>query len=213
MQQPIKVLIADDHPLLRRGLATVIESAPNLVLVGEAGDGLQAIRLARELFPHVIVMDIFMPVMGGLEATAILSQNLPEIMVMMLTISDKEEDLFSAIKAGAKGYLLKDVPPKEFVDSIVQVAEGGVLITPHLAPRLIDDLGNVEPGMVQPPPTTLSSREKDVLGLVASGLSNREIANKLILSENTVKTHLKNIMDKLHLKNRAHAAAYISRTV
>ena len=203
----------DDHPLLRRGLATVIESAPDMVLAGEAGDGLQAVRQARELSPDVVVMDIFMPVMGGLEATAILSQNMPQIKVMMLTISDKEENLFSAIKAGAKGYLLKDVPPVEFISSIVRVAEGEVLVTPNLAPRLLEDLGGTMPDMAQPPPTALSSREREVLELVAKGLSNKEIADKLILSENTVKTHLKNIMDKLHLKNRAHAAAYISRTL
>ncbi len=210
---PIKVLIADDHPIVRRGLASVIAEAPSLTLVGEAMDGLQAIKRARDLSPDVVLMDIFMPTMNGVEATAILVKNLPWVKVMMLTISDKEEDLFSAIKAGASGYLLKDVRPKELVDAIEQVAQGGAIITPHLAPRLLNELRPDSADTDLAVPTALTVREKEVLELVSNGLSNREIAAKLFLSENTIKTHLRNIMDKHHFKNRAQAAAYIVRNI
>jgi DNA-binding NarL/FixJ family response regulator len=208
---PVKVLIVDDHPLIRRGLSAVITETEGMTIVGEAMDGLQAVRRARELSPDVILMDIFMPTMNGVEATAILVRNLPWVKVMMLTISDKEEDLYSAIKAGASGYLLKNVRPNDLVDAIRQVMQGGAIITPNLAPRLLDDL--LEERIDSPSPTALTQRERDVLELVSAGLSNREIAAKLFVSENTIKTHLRNIMDKHHFKNRAEAAAYIARSV
>ncbi len=207
----IKILIVDDHPLIRRGLSAVIRETEGMTIVGEAMDGLQAIKRARDLSPDVVLMDIFMPTMNGVEATAILVRNLPGVKVMMLTISDKEEDLYSAIKAGANGYLLKNVRPSDLVDAIRQVVQGGAIITPNLAPRLLDDLLEDRADAGSLSPTALTQRERDVLELVSSGLSNREIGDKLFLSENTIKTHLRNIMDKYHFKNRAQAAAYITR--
>jgi two-component system nitrate/nitrite response regulator NarL len=208
----IKVLIVDDHPLIRRGLSTVIAEAEGITLVGEASDGLQAIKRARDLSPDVVLMDIMMPTMNGVEATAVILRNQPWLKVMMLTISDKEEDLYSAIKAGASGYLLKNVRPPELVDAIEQVVQGGAIITQNLAPRLLDDLMDERAEFDTASPTAITRRERDVLELVSAGFSNREIADKLFVSENTVKTHLRNIMDKYHFKNRAQAAAYIARS-
>jgi two-component system nitrate/nitrite response regulator NarL len=208
----IKILIVDDHPLIRRGLSTVIAEAEGITLVGEASDGLQAIKRARDLSPDVVLMDIMMPTMNGVEATAVILRNQPWVKVMMLTISDKEEDLYSAIKAGASGYLLKNVRPPELVDAIEQVVQGGAIITQNLAPRLLDDLMDERAEFDTASPTAITRRERDVLELVSAGFSNREIADKLFVSENTVKTHLRNIMDKYHFKNRAQAAAYIARS-
>lgn len=209
--QIIKILVVDDHPLIRRGLSAVIAEAEGLTLVGEAMDGLQAIKRARDLSPDVVLMDIMMPTMNGVEATTVILRNQPWMKVMMLTISDKEEDLYSAIKAGASGYLLKNVRPIELVDAIEQVVQGGVIITQNLAPRLLDDLLDERAEFDLSSPTAITPRERDVLELVSAGFSNREIAAKLFVSENTIKTHLRNIMDKYHFKNRAQAAAYIAR--
>jgi two-component system NarL family response regulator len=209
-ESDIKILLVDDHPLIRRGLGSVIQETPGMRVVGEAMDGMQGIKRARDLSPDLVLMDIFMPTMNGVEATAIILKNHPWMKVMMLTISDSEEDLYNAIKAGASGYLLKNVRPDDLVDAIRQVVQGGAIITPNLAPRMLNDLLEERSGVDSP--TTLTHREREVLELVSAGLSNREIAAKLFVSENTVKTHLRNIMDKYHFKNRAEAAAYIARS-
>ena len=210
-QSDIKILIVDDHYLIRRGLSEIIKENDGMTIVGEAVDGLQAIRRARDLSPDVVLMDIFMPTMNGLEATAVILRNHPWMKVIILTMSDKEEDLYSAIKAGASGYLLKNIRPSDLVDAVRQVVHGAVIITKNLAPRLLDDLLDDRAYLGSSSPSALTTRERDVLELVSAGFRNHEIAAKLVISENTVKTHLKNVMQKYHVKNRAQAVASITR--
>ena len=199
----IKVLIADDHTVLRQGLRLILNEADALTVVGEAANGAQAVQLAAELQPDVVLMDVNMPQMDGIEATRRLRAQQPHIKVIMLNISKKESDLIEAIKAGAKGYFLKCAESAEVVDSIRRVAAGQAIMPPHLMARVLEELANPEPA-----PDQLTARELDTLNLVARGLGNREIAATLHISENTVKTHVRHILEKLHLSNRAEAAAY-----
>ena len=207
----IKVLLADDHALFRRGVAAVLSERENLEVVGEAVDGLEAIEKARKLKPDVIVMDLMMPNCGGVEATQLLQVELPQINILVLTVSDKEADLFAAIKAGAKGYILKDAEPEELAQAIFHIAKGGVIVSSSMAEKLLTEF-KTEEGHKEEDDSGLSRRESEVLQLVAKGASNKEIAHDLFISENTVKTHLRNILDKLHLANRSQAVAYAIRT-
>lgn len=207
----IKVLLADDHALFRRGVAAVLAERENVVVVGEAVDGLEAIEKARKLSPDVIVMDLMMPNCGGVEATQVLQVELPQINILVLTVSDKEADLFAAIKAGAKGYILKDAEPEELAQAILHIARGGVIVSSSMAEKLLTEF-KAEEGHKEEDDSALSRRESEVLQLVAKGASNKEIAHDLFISENTVKTHLRNILDKLHLANRSQAVAYAIRT-
>jgi len=208
----IKVLVADDHALFRRGITSVLASQENLAVVGEAADGLEAIEKAQAISPDVILMDLNMPRCNGLEATQALQAKMPEVNILVLTVSDNEADLFAAMKFGAKGYILKNTEPDELVQAIFHIAQGGVIISPLMAAKLLNEFR--EPGAEvaakspQQTEANLSPREDEVLRLVAQGATNREIAESLFISENTVKTHLRNIMDKLHLANRSQAAAY-----
>lgn len=204
----IRVLVADDHPLFRRGVVSVLAAEDRLEVVGEAADGREAVEKAQELAPDVVLMDLMMPHIGGLEATSALRSLVPQANILVLTVSEKEADLFAAIKAGAKGYLLKHSDPEELVRAVFHVAEGGVIVSPDIASNLLTAL---KPSEVSPATEALSPREIEVLQQVAKGASNREIAAALYISENTVKTHLRNIMDKLHLVNRSQAAAYAVR--
>ncbi|MFC1946641.1 response regulator [Chloroflexota bacterium] len=207
----IKVLIVDDHSLFRRGIADVLSSRDDLEVVGEAVDGLEGIEKARQLNPDVILMDLNMPNCSGLEAIQALQVEIPEINVLILTVSEMEEDLFASIKYGAKGYLLKNAEPDELIQAIYHVARGESIILPLMATKLLIEFQNLSSGKKKKPDEDaggLSPREKDVLQLVAKGATNREIADSLFISENTVKTHLQNIMEKLHLANRSQAAAY-----
>ena len=206
----IRVLIVDDYYLIRRGLSAVIGEVDDMFVVGEATDGLQAITRARDLSPDVVLMDVSMPVMNGVEATAAILKNHPCMKVIMLTISDKEEDLYSAIKVGASGYMLKSICPRELIVAVRQVVHGEVILTKNLGSRLLEDLLVERAYLGSSPLNGLTKRERDVLELVASGLHNRQIAAKLFISENTVKTHLQNVMKKFHLSNRAQAAAYLA---
>ena len=207
----IKVLLADDHALFRRGVAAVLTEWENLEVVGEEIDGLEAIEKARKLNPDVIVMDLMMPNCGGVEATQLLQVELPQINILVLTVSDKEADLFAAIKAGAKGYILKDAEPEELSQAIFHIAKGGVIVSSSMAEKLLTEF-KAEEGHKEEDDSGLSRREGEVLQLVAKGASNKEIARDLFISENTVKTHLRNILDKLHLANRSQAVAYAIRT-
>jgi len=208
----IKVLIVDDHTLFRRGIASVLAGQAELEVVGEASDGLEAIKRARQLKPDVVLMDLNMPNCSGLEATQALQLEMPQLKMLVLTVSESEADLFAAVKFGAKGYLLKKAEPAELVQAIVSVALGGVMVSPMMATKLLAEFKDLSSGMAKEPveqtDANLSPREGDVLQLVAKGQTNKEIADSLFISENTVKTHLQSILEKLHLANRSQAAAY-----
>ncbi|MEE9201979.1 MAG: response regulator transcription factor [Dehalococcoidia bacterium] len=208
----IRVLLVDDHSLFRRGLVSVLAADERLEVVGEAADGLEAIEKAKELTPDVILMDLNMPRCGGLEATSALKAISPQANILVLTVSEKEDDLFAAIKSGAKGYLLKHADPEELLQAVFHVARGGVIVSSDLASKLLGELKTPSgPPKVEAEAGGPTQRETEVLQQVAKGASNREIAAALYISENTVKTHLRNIMDKLHLASRSQAAAYAVR--
>ncbi|MFC2006394.1 response regulator [Chloroflexota bacterium] len=208
----IKVVIVDDHTLFRRGIAAVLAGQKDLEVVGEASDGLEAIEKAKEIAPDVILMDLNMPRCSGLEAIQALQTQMPQVNVLVLTVSEMEADLFAAIKFGARGYILKKAEPEELIHAILHIARGGVIVSPLMATKLLTEFKDLSAGVEIEPiediNADLSAREGQVLQLVAQGETNREIADSLFISENTVKTHLKNIMEKLHLANRSQAAAY-----
>ncbi|MBA7625348.1 Transcriptional regulatory protein DegU [subsurface metagenome] len=210
--EPVRVLVVDDHALFRRGIVTVLANQKNISVVGEAVNGLEAIDKAEELVPDVIVMDLNMPQCSGLEATQALQAKMPQVNILVLTVSDNEADLFHAIKFGATGYILKNTEPEELVQAIHHIAQGGVIVSPMMAAKLLAEFrGLGTDAMVKKTAEeedNLSPREDEVLRLVSQGATNKEIADSLFISENTVKTHLRNIMDKLHLANRSQAAAY-----
>ncbi len=202
----IRVLIADDHTVLRHGLRLILNQADGLTVVGEAADGEEAVTLALALQPDVVLMDVNMPVIDGIEATRRLRTARSEIKVLMLTISKRDKDLIGAVKAGAKGYLLKSAEASEVIESIRRVAVGEAILPPDMISLVLDELASPSPE-----PKQLTEREIDTLKLVAQGLGNKEIAGELHISENTVKTHVRHILEKLHLSNRAEAAAYAVR--
>jgi DNA-binding NarL/FixJ family response regulator len=207
----ISILLADDHTLFRDGLASLLSQRSNLQVVGGAADGAEAIRMARELMPDLVLMDVRMPRVGGLEATRQIKREMPDMCVLMLTMSEDDQDLFEAIKSGAQGYLLKNTPPDELYHLIESVFEGEAPISGLMAAKM---LGEFKHGTIaattadQVVVENLTDREMDVLYRVADGMTNREIADTLSISENTVKKHLRNIMAKLHLQNRVQAALY-----
>lgn len=206
-----RVLIVDDHPLFRDGIVSLLHVRGHQV-VGEASDGLEAVALARDLRPDLVLMDIQMPNMGGLEATRLIKAEAPDIKVVILTASDAEEDLFEAIKSGAQGYLLKNLKSEVLFDLISGVANGEAPISPKMAGKMLREFSLRSPtGTASPDQTTLTDREMEVLKLVAQGKGNREVAEGLFVSESTVKYHLRNILEKLHLDNRAQVIAYAAR--
>jgi len=212
--EPIRVMIVDDHALFRRGLMMVLESEEGIELVSEAEDGEEAVHKAEELMPDVILMDVRMPRVSGIEATRQISEVVPAAKILMLTVSDEEEDLYEAIKAGANGYLLKEISIEEVADAIRAVVQGQSLISPSMASKLLTEFNTLAKRAEerqQVPAPRLTDRELEVLKLVAQGMSNREIAEELYISENTVKNHVRNILEKLHLHSRMEAVVYAVR--
>ncbi len=210
----MRVLLADDHPLFRDGLATLLR-ARGMDVVGEASNGLEAVEKARVLKPDLILMDVNMPQMNGLEATRIIKTERPESKIVVLTVSDDDENLFEAIKSGAQGYLLKSLQSQAFFELLNGVAQGEAPISRGLATKILGEFGRHLRQQNEAPVGSkedLTEREKEVLRLVAEGATNRDIAAQLNVTENTVKYHLKNILEKLHLRNRAQAVAWAMQT-
>jgi DNA-binding NarL/FixJ family response regulator len=206
-----RILIADDHILFRKGLAQLLNSQPDFQVIGEAGDGLEAREKARELMPDLILMDIEMPRCDGREATRLIKAELPYITIVILTVSDDEQDLFSAIKNGAQGYLLKKIDPQDLFEQLRGLARGEAAISRLMANKILREFARESPSAACNTDSLLTDREQQVLLLVARGLTNRDIGAKLVIAENTVKNHLRNILTKLHLENRVQAAAYALR--
>jgi two-component system NarL family response regulator len=210
----LRVMVVDDHALFRRGLEMVLGAEPDLDLVGEASDGQEAVQRAQELMPDVILMDVRMPKRTGIEATRQIRDVLPHVKILMLTISDDEADLYEAIKAGAAGYLLKEIPIEEVAEAIRSVWAGQSRISPSMASKLLNEFAAMSKAADERPtmPTPkLTDREMEVLKLVAKGMNNRDIAKELFISENTVKNHIRNILEKLHLHSRMEAVVYAVR--
>ena len=214
LPEHIRVLLVDDHALFRRGLLLVLESEEGIEIVGEAEDGGEAVAKAEDLAPDVVLMDVRMPRVSGIEATRRLAETMPTMRIIMLTVSDEEDDLYEAIKAGAAGYLLKEISIEEVADAIRAVMQGQTLISPSMASKLIAEFANLSKIASQRssvPAPRLTERELDVLRLVAQGLTNREVADQLYIAENTVKNHVRNILEKLHLHSRMEAVLYAVR--
>jgi DNA-binding NarL/FixJ family response regulator len=203
----IRVLLADDQALVRGGFQMILAAQPDIEVVGEAEDGRQAIDLTNRLLPDVILMDVRMPVLDGLEATRRLVELGTTARILILTTFDLDEYVYAAIRAGASGFLLKDVRPSQLVDAIRVVADGEALLAPAVTRRLLERFAATlpKPEEREPALATLTDRERDVLELVASGLSNAEIAERLFLGETTVKTHVSSVLRKLGLRDRVQA--------
>jgi DNA-binding NarL/FixJ family response regulator len=208
--EPIRTMIVDDHALFRRGLEMVLDEEPDIELVGQASDGAEAVEKAAESLPDVVLMDIRMPRSSGIEACRAMKEAAPSAKIIILTISDEEEDLFEAIRAGASGYLLKDIPLDEVAEAVRAVDGGQSLINPSMAGKLLTEFATLarrdgEARAQEVPAPKLTDREMQVLKLVARGMNNRDIAKELFISENTVKNHVRNILEKLQIHSRMEA--------
>lgn len=214
MTQPhsdhLRILIADDHAIVREGLGAIITIQPDMVLVGEAADGLEAVAQAKILQPDVMLMDLVMPHLDGLAAIIQIKQHNPTMRILVLTSFADDEKVFPAIKAGAMGYLLKDASRQQLLQAIRQVAQGQASLHPQIALRVMRELNQAT--TLPPTVNPLTDREVETLRLIAHGLTNQEIATALIISEFTVSRHVNNILQKLHLANRTQAALYALRT-
>ncbi len=207
MTDKITLLITDDHVLVRQGIRTFLELQPDLTVLGEADSGENAVRMAAELVPDVVLMDLVMPGIGGVEATRQVKQASPRSQIIVLTSYHEDEYIFPALRAGALSYVLKDVGPDELADTVRKAARGEFVLHPRVASRVVQELQ----GRKRDTPnlfTDLSDRELDVLRLIADGRSNAEIADILIISEKTVKSHVSNILGKLHMMDRTQAAVF-----
>ncbi len=205
MAKPIRVLIADDHPIVREGLTAILNLEKDLEVVGQASTGVEAVSLAGKLRPDIILMDLQMPEMDGVEAIKRVKEKSPHIEIIILTTYDTDEYIFRGLEAGARAFVLKDVSPTEVVDAIRAVHRGESVLEPRIATRVLDRLGQLSRASVSE--EVLSSREVEVLRLVAKGGTNKEIASQLVIGESTVKTHLIHIFNKLGVKDRTEAVA------
>jgi two-component system NarL family response regulator len=207
--EPIRVLVCDDHDLFRKGLRMVLEAEEDIVVVAEAGDGEQAVTRVEELAPDVVLMDVRMPRMGGIDATRIIRQLFPATRIIVLTVSDEEDDLYGAVKAGANGYLLKEVSIEEVADAVRAVYGGQSLISPSLASKLLNEfegqVGTLKDAVLGAGPR-LSEREVEILKMIALGMGNHDVAARLAVSENTVRNHVANILVKLQLRAQIETA-------
>ena len=209
MTSSIRVLVADDHAIVRKGIRALLATEPDIEVVGEAENGREAVTEVERLRPDVILMDLVMPEMDGIEAIRRITARQSEARILVLTSFAADDKVFPAIKAGALGYLLKDSGPEELVQAIHQVSRGESSLHPTIARKLLQELSRPSEG--PPTPEPLTEREVEVLRLVAKGRNNREIADQLVISEATVRTHVSNILSKLHLASRTQAALYALR--
>lgn len=207
---PIRILLVDDHSLFRMGIASLLSAEPGFDVVGEAADGQEAIARARQLMPDVILMDLSMPGVDGLEATRRIKADMPNVRIVILTISEDARDLLEAIKSGAQGYLLKKIDPQAFFETLRGVVNGEAAISPEMAKTLMTEFARLAGRAPDAPAprAKLTPRENQVLDLIAHGKSNKEIAVALDIAESTVKNHMRNILEKLHLENRVQAATF-----
>ena len=208
MNDPIRVLIADDHPLFREGVVHSLSGKAGITVIGQADTSEEALRLARELLPDVALLDITMPERGGLAIASEIAVACPATKIVMLTVSEHEDDLLSAFKAGARGYVLKGVSARELVGIIRAVSEGEVYVTPALAAGMLVEMTHGRP---HDPLIELTEREREILQFVAKGLTNRQIGEHLHLAEKTIKHYMTNILGKLHVRSRLDAAVLMAR--
>jgi len=216
MSETIRILLVDDQPLFRGAIATLIGAQPDMEVVGEAENGLVGVERARALRPDLVILDVDMPVMNGVEAVRLIREQVMDVKVIMLTVSDVEDHVMDALRNGAHGYLLKDLRPEQLYDMIRSVMRNETPISPAVAGRLLREIREGGAQSVTTPTAaqaqaTVTPRELEILRLVAEGLSNKEIAKKLVITEGTVKNHVHNALEKLHLENRIQAAAYVIR--
>jgi DNA-binding NarL/FixJ family response regulator len=210
-RKPVRVLLADPQPLLRSGLRSVLGDEPDLDVVGEAGDGAEAVDLARRLLPDVVVMDVRMPRLDGVAATEAIGRARLPVRVLLLTTSERDEHVVGALRAGSRGFLRKDVSPAELVAGVRTVAAGGAVVCPAILMWMLDRLATLLPA-AEPAPSEsldpLTDREREVLAHIASGATNSEIARALSVSETTIKTHVGNVLTKLRLRDRVQAVVF-----
>ncbi|MBW8459607.1 MAG: response regulator transcription factor [Thiobacillus sp.] len=209
MSHPIRILIVDDHTLFRSGIKALLQRQDDFEVVGEAGDGLEGLKRAKSLQPDVVLLDLHMPGIGGREAVKLLSEEVPACNVLLLTVSEDAEDLIETIRAGARGYLLKNIETDFLLNAIRSAARGESVVSPQMTGKLMMGVRMGKEGVAQEDDKEkLSPREKDIIALLAKGVSNKEMAHTLNVAESTVKIHVQNILKKLHLTSRVQAAVY-----